>query len=34
MEYKIFESMIHPIRMRIIQEVLRKKETTVKDISE
>lgn len=34
MEYKIFESMIHPIRMRIIQEVLRKKETTVKDISD
>jgi DNA-binding transcriptional ArsR family regulator len=34
MEYHIFESMIHPIRMRIIQEVLKKKEATVKDISD
>ncbi|MCX7773985.1 MAG: helix-turn-helix domain-containing protein [Clostridia bacterium] len=34
MEYKIFESMIHPIRIKIIQEILKKENATVRDIAE
>jgi DNA-binding transcriptional ArsR family regulator len=34
LEYKVFESMIHPIRMKIVQEILKKQTATTKDISE
>lgn len=34
MDFKTFESMIHPIRMRILQEVIQKETATVKDLSE
>jgi DNA-binding PadR family transcriptional regulator len=34
MEFKIFESMVHPIRMKIIQEVIKRKTATVKDIAD
>ena len=33
MEYKVFESMIHPTRMKIIQEIIKRGSATTKDIS-
>lgn len=33
MDYKIFESMNHPVRMKIIQEIIKKEQATTKDIA-